>query len=235
MNPCIYTSALNWNLEINHFSIITSPQNQRIESYWSILQRDRLGWGRRFFQDLVDLELLNTDDTLVLDCIHYCFLGIIREELNFVKEDWNSQIISRSHKRCPTGRPTYMYHLPQLYDKQDCLQRINKEETEEFDSVVGELPSDFTPELSDFARTVIPNNGIKIPKNPFEALNLYLFLLEKMINIHDNVSCSIFLLNAKHFPRKGDGEEGYDGMLMKLQKLTYFIINSIFLSPLKLA
>ena len=75
--------------------------------------------------------------------------------------------------------PSSMYHLPHLYDKQDCVQRINKEETEEFDSVVGELSSDFTPEFSGFAKTVIHNNGIKTLKNPSEALNLELFLLEK--------------------------------------------------------
>ena len=61
-----------------------------------------------------------------------------------------------------------MYHLPCLYDKLDCVQRINKEENEEFDSVVGELSSDF----SGFAKTVIHNNGIKTLKNPSEALNL---------------------------------------------------------------
>ena len=176
----LHLSALNGNLEINHFSIIASPKNQRIESYWSVLQRDRLGWWRRFFQDLVDLELLNTDGSVVLDCIHSCFMGIIREELNSAKEDWNSHIISRSHKSGPTGGPSCMYHLPHLYDKQDCVQKINKEEIEEFDSVIGELPSDFTPEFSAFARTVVPNNGIKTPRNSSEALNLYLYLLEKI-------------------------------------------------------
>ena len=60
------------------------------------------------------------------------------------------------------------------------MQRINKEEIEEFDSVIDELPSDFTPEFSAFVRTVIPGNRIKTPKNPSEALNLYLFLLEKI-------------------------------------------------------
>ena len=128
----LHLPALNGNLEINNFSIITSPQNQRIESYLSVLQRDRLGWWRRFFQDSVDLELLNTDDPVILDCIHYCFTGIIRGELNSVKDDWNSHIISRSHKSGPTGRPSCMYHLPHLYDKQDCVQRISKEEIEEF-------------------------------------------------------------------------------------------------------
>ena len=53
------------------------------------------------------------------------------------------------------------------------MQRVNKEEIEEFDSVVGELPSDFSPNFSDFAKTVIPNNGIKTPKNSSEALNFW--------------------------------------------------------------
>ena len=107
-------------------------------------------------------------------------MGIMRDELNSVKEDWNTHIISRSHKCGPNGPPTCMYYLPHLYDKQDCVQRINKEEIEEFDSVIGALPSNFMSEFSAFARTVIPNNGIKIPKNPSEALNLYLFLLKKI-------------------------------------------------------
>ena len=88
-------------------------------------------------------------------------MGIIREELNSVKEDWNSDIRSRSHKGGPTGRPSCMYYLSHLSDKKDCVQRINKEEFEEFDSAIGELPRDFTPGFSAFARTVIPNNGIK--------------------------------------------------------------------------
>ena len=93
-------------------SIITSPQNQSIESYWWVLQRDRLEWWRRFFQNLVDLELLNTDDPVVLNCINYCFMWIIRDELNYVKEGWNSRNISRSHKSSSTDPPSCMYHLP---------------------------------------------------------------------------------------------------------------------------
>ena len=104
----------------------------------------------------------------------------IKEELNSVKEDWNTHIISRNHNICPTGCPSCLYQLSHLYDKKDCVQRINKEGIEEFGSFVSELQSDFTPEFPDFARTVILNNGIKTPKNTSEALNLYLFLLEKI-------------------------------------------------------
>ena len=100
--------------------------------------------------------------------------------MNSIKKDWHSHIISRSYKSGPTGRSSGMYHLPHLYDKQDYMQRINKEEIEEFESVIGELPSDFMLEFSAFARTVIPNNRIKTPKNPSAALNLYLYLLVKI-------------------------------------------------------
>ena len=107
-------------------------------------------------------------------------MGIIREDPNSVKEHWNSHIISRSHNSGPSGRPSCLYHLPHLHDKQDCVQKINKEEIEEFNSVFVELPIDCTPEFSYFGRTVIPKNGIKTPMNLSEALNLYLFLLEKI-------------------------------------------------------
>ena len=89
----------------------------------------------------------------------YWIMGIIRDELNSVKEDWHTHFISRSYKSGPTGHPSCMYYLPHLYDKQDCVQRIKKEEIEEFDSVIGELRSDFIPKFSAFTRTVIPNNG----------------------------------------------------------------------------
>ena len=135
----------------------------------------RLRCRRRFFQELVDLELLNTDDPVALDCLHYCFMGIIREELNSVKEDWNTHIIFRSPKSGPTGRPSCMYYLPHLYDKQDCVQRINKEEIEEFDSAIGELPGDFTPDFSAFARTVIPNNVL--------YYRAYKSLIQGMVNV----------------------------------------------------
>ena len=50
----IYLRSINEEEGIeNAFSITTSPQNQRIEAYWSILQRDRLGWWKKFFTGLI--------------------------------------------------------------------------------------------------------------------------------------------------------------------------------------
>lgn len=59
------------------------------------------------------------------------------------------------------------------------MQIMNIEEIEEFDSVVSELPSDFTDQVSDFVITVIPKNRIKSPRNPSKVLNLYLFFWQR--------------------------------------------------------
>ena len=93
---------------LNSFSIITSPQNQRIEAYWSILQRDRIGWWKRFFEDLTDMDMY-TSDPVITECIRFCFMNLIREDLNSVKSDWNSNIISSSRNRGHRGRPDSMY------------------------------------------------------------------------------------------------------------------------------
>ena len=48
----IYLLSINEEEGIeNAFSITTFLQSQRIEAYWSILQRDRLGWWKRFLED----------------------------------------------------------------------------------------------------------------------------------------------------------------------------------------
>ena len=40
--------------DLQSFSIATSLAHQRIEAFWSILLRDKIGWWKRFFQDMVD-------------------------------------------------------------------------------------------------------------------------------------------------------------------------------------
>ena len=52
--------------------------------------------------------------------------------------------------------PSYMHHLPHFCDKQDCVQMINIEKIEEFESIVAELAGNLTPKFSDFVRSVIP-------------------------------------------------------------------------------
>ena len=129
----IYLLSINEEEGIeNAFSNATSPQNQRIEAYWSVLQWDRLGWWKRFLQDLSDNDMLDTSDPVILDCVRFSFIDLVRHDLNRTKEECDSHIVSKSRNWGPSGRPTCMYNLPHLYDIQNNLHDTDLEELQEF-------------------------------------------------------------------------------------------------------
>ena len=112
----IYLRSINEEEEIeNAFSNTISPQNQRIEAYWSVLQRDRLVWRKVFLQDLSDNDMLDTSDPVILDCVRFSFIDLLRHDLNRIKEDWDSHIASKSRNWGPSRKPTCMYNLPARY------------------------------------------------------------------------------------------------------------------------
>jgi len=169
--------------EINTFSIVTSPRNQRIESYWSKLRNDRLGWWKIFLQDLVDLNLYDTTDGVQIDIARFCFMRLIRSELKQVAEDWNQHIISKSINGGPRGRPDTMYFLPHLYGTQDFLIGIENGEADEFNVAVEDLPRDFSEEIEEFSGILMEENNIDEPSNPTKALELFLFLRDKALQL----------------------------------------------------
>ena len=73
--------------DLESFSIVTSPANQRIEAFWVILLRDKIGWWKRFFQDIVDLNLFSNDDPVLLEAIRFCFMRLLRKELKKIASD----------------------------------------------------------------------------------------------------------------------------------------------------
>ena len=77
----------------SHSVLSHPPANQRIEVFWSILLRDKIGWWKRFFQDMVDLDLFSNDDPVLLEAIRFCFVRLLRKELKEIASDWNVHII----------------------------------------------------------------------------------------------------------------------------------------------
>ena len=178
----IYLRSINKEEGIeNAFSIVTSPQNQRIEAYWSIVQRDRLGWWKRFLQDLSDNDMLDTSDLVILDCVRFSFTDLIRHDLNRTKNEWDSHIISRGRNWGQSGKPTCMYNLSHLYDVHDYLHDADLEEVQEFRGVVDIAPfADYSTEFKEFSEYLMEEDGLEPPSNPTEVLNLYTYLLQKV-------------------------------------------------------
>ena len=170
------------------FSIIPSTSNQRIEAFWSKLQRDRIGWWRSFLQDLNDLGVLRTDDSVSVDCARFCFMHLIRAELQRIKDDHNGHIIpsGRNSAHGPCGRPDSMYDLPHLYgDYSDQLVAIDniEDELEQFVTVNNFRLTDFSDEFALFAVTAMTEDGIVgaiPPVDINQATYLFLYFVLKI-------------------------------------------------------
>ena len=125
--------------------------------------------------------MLDTSDPVILDCVRFSFIDLIRHDLNRTKEEWDSHIISRSRNWGPSGRPTCMYNLPHLYDVHDYLHDTDLEEVQEFRGVVDSAPfADYSTEFKEFPEYLMEEDGLEPPSNPTEALNLYTYLLQKI-------------------------------------------------------
>ena len=145
--------------DFESFSIVTSPANQRIEAFWSILLRDKIGWWKRFFQDMVDLDLFSNDDPVLLEAIRFCFMRLLRKESKEIASDWNVHIISSSRYQGPRGRPDTMYFLPHLYNRQNLETEADHEEIDELYPSVTVESQDYCAEFGELARTVLESAG----------------------------------------------------------------------------
>ena len=148
------------NNSVNSFSVIPSTHNQWIEAYWSKLRQDRIGWWQDFFRDMVDLELFNPASHALVDCLKFCFIGVLRKELKEMADEWNEHITSKSSNGGPSGRPDTMYFLGYLFDCQDYSDLLEDDDIDEFLPAVEEIPPDYSVEFGEFAEIIMTNEGL---------------------------------------------------------------------------
>ena len=92
-----------------------SPRNQRIEGWWSFFAKNRSTWWRNFFSDLEARGLIDLSSELSKECLWYCFSGVLQNDLDTVKEHWNTHRIRKSRYNRVAGRPDSLYYLPEQH------------------------------------------------------------------------------------------------------------------------
>ena len=74
-----------------------------------------------------------------------------------------------------------MSNLPHLYDVHDYLHDTDLEEVQEFRGVVDSARfADYLTEFKELAEYLMEEDGLEPPSSPTEALNLYIYLLQKI-------------------------------------------------------
>lgn len=94
---------------------VPSPRNQRIEGWWSFFAKNRSTWWRSFFSDLEARGLIDLSYKLSKECLWYCFSGVLQNDLDTVKEHWNTHRIRKSRYNTVAGRPDSIFYLPEQH------------------------------------------------------------------------------------------------------------------------
>ena len=156
----------------NAHRYVASPRNQRIEGYWSQYRRNRSSWWINLFKDLVETGELNTSDALQKDCLWFCFAELLQEDLNAVKEHWNTHRIRKSRHDTVPGVPDVLYYLPEGRGGESGLllsvddNKISYVENHLIEKEEGN-------EHFEYFQYVMDSLGLEKPTNWREALQLY--------------------------------------------------------------
>lgn len=114
-----------------------------------------------------------------VECLRFCFLPLIREELNRIAQHWNLHKIRPSlNQESPPGRPDVWYFLPELREAISYLHTIDEDATvvaEEMCCDNAIAPSDDT--FAELAEMVMEEYNLQMPSTASEASILYSELL----------------------------------------------------------
>ena len=106
-----------------------SVSNQRIEAWWSFLRNNDTDWWINFFKDLRDVGLYCDDNPLHVECLRFCFIPLLQQELNRVAQHWNlHKIRSFLNQESPSGRPDVLYFLPEVQGVSSYLKPVEDDE-----------------------------------------------------------------------------------------------------------
>lgn len=104
----------------------SSHTNQRIEAWWAMLRRSWSAWWMNFFKDLVAKGMLDTSNTLHLECLWFSFSSVMKKALNEVKESWNCHYVRKSRHFTAHGIPNELYVLPESVGAEDYRKNFDQ-------------------------------------------------------------------------------------------------------------
>ena len=117
--------------EENSFLYGKSCANQRIEAWWGTLRRGCIDWWKRLFKDMRDSGMFCDADAIQCECLKFCFMQVLRDELYKFAEQWNLHRMRPStNVESPSGRPDILYFLPEINGARNLITVVSLDDVE---------------------------------------------------------------------------------------------------------
>lgn len=109
----------------------------------------------------------------------------MQKELDTIVTEWNMHRIAPSRNSVsPRGRPFIMYHMPQVYGTKDYLYPAREEDInicKELCTFPENVPCD--KDVYELCVIIMTENGLSVAQEPNNAIDLYVTLREKVLEI----------------------------------------------------
>lgn len=149
----------------------SSPANQRIERWWSFFRQSRSNWWINFFKDMCDSRMIELGNEFHMECLWFCFWRVIQNELDEVRDHWNSHYIRKSRHDTVPGVPDILYYLPENNGAVDCLVPVSGAKIQEVEPQCHmEEEENLYKEYFEY---VMETKGWDYPLNEGDAFNLF--------------------------------------------------------------
>ena len=171
---------------MNSFMYGKSVSNQRIKAWWSIPGKDCTKWWIDFFKDMRSTRLYCDDDYIEVECLKFCFVNILRDELHRAARLWNVHKIRPStNVESPSGRPNVLFFLPEVSESRNYITDVDLDELELADErCCKRIPqSGCCEEFVQLAGIIMEEKDLEFPRTAEEAATLYVTTLEEIENI----------------------------------------------------
>ena len=146
-----------------------STSNQRIEAWWGRLRQGCADWIE-YFKNLRDSDLYNDENVIHQECLKFCFMDLVQEELHRPSTNPES----------PSGKPDILYFLPEMKGAQDYANPIDADEIETAEDMCATRPQakGCCPAFKDLAEMIMEDERLDTPTTIEVARKLYFVLLD---------------------------------------------------------
>ncbi|XP_061188002.1 uncharacterized protein LOC133196071 [Saccostrea echinata] len=159
--------------------------NQRIERWWRTLREMGISFWIDLFKDMEDQGMFSSANNEHIECLRFCFMKIIQQELDQIKTEWNNHYI-RAQRRYDDdgnlpGKPEMMFFHPKIFGAIDYKFPVDIHDVLEFQRLFPSPSS--TGCWEDYAAYfdhLLLEGGRIVPNTTEKAMEALKYLVEKL-------------------------------------------------------
>ena len=162
-----------------------SVSNQRIEAWWSFLKKSNASWWIDFFKDMRDEGVFRDHDPIHVECLRFCFMPLIQEELHKVAKHWNLHNIRPSHNvESPSGRPDVLYFVPTWTNTRDYITEVDLDDVDVVEDICCDRtsPTHCSEDCRELVDIIMQEEHLQVPSTAREARDLFVDLVYHIEN-----------------------------------------------------